>query len=316
MLWLKYLLCFPARDSLAQAEKVNAQLQADNKSLRDRLQKTERTLNDSQAKLGAAGGESYDIAAIRERLAEELEDQHSKELEERAYDMDQTRQRYQTELAKLSEELQSQRDTMSRLREDNRKLRADYNELQLRLDDEVYQGGGWKKEKERLVAKVNETTKAYQSSSAAQSEQQSQIVNLHSQIRELRGVLNDADSERTLLQKARRALQSELEGLRHENVDGHKLSSDQEVQKLQLQNQDLERSIEESEDRVSMAFDRMKKAESYAAECQVELGKIRVENSELEKQNVSTFATLGARCSDSVSGTPGEAAERAQCEDR
>ena len=53
--------------------------------------------------------------------------------------------------------------------------------------------------------------------------------------------------------------------------------------------QDLERALEEQEDRVSMTLERMKKAETYTAECQIELGKVRVENSELEKLNVSIF---------------------------
>ena len=43
----------------------------------------------------------------------------------------------------------------------------------------------------------------------------------------------------------------------------------------------------EQEDRVDLAFDRMKRAEAHANECQVELDKIRVENSELERLNMS-----------------------------
>lgn len=176
---------------------------------------------------------------------------------------------------------------MSRLREENRKVRSDYDELQLRHDDEVYNGGAWKKEKERLETKIQDLVKAYDSSTAAQTEQQSQIVSLHSQVRELRSVLNDAEADRALLQKARRALQAELESIKLDNVDTSKLSSDTELQRLRLQKQDLERSIEEQEDRVTMASERMKKAETYANECQMELGKVRVENSELDKLNVS-----------------------------
>lgn len=176
---------------------------------------------------------------------------------------------------------------MSRLREDNRKVRSDYDELQLRYDDEVYNGGAWKKEKERMETKIQDLVKAYDSSTAAQTEQQSQIVSLHSQVRELRSVLNDAEADRALLQKARRALQAELESIKLDNVDTSKLSSDTELQRLRLQKQDLERSIDEQEDRVTMAFERMKKAEAYANECQMELGKVRVENSELDKLNVS-----------------------------
>ena len=181
---------------------------------------------------------------------------------------------------------------MSRLREDNRKVRSEYDELQLRFDDEVYNGGAWKKEKERFETKIQDITKAYESSTAAQAEQQSQIVALHSQVRELRSVLNDAEADRALLQKARRALQAELESIKLDHIDASKMNSQTELQKLRLKKQDLERAIEEQEDRVAMAFERMKKAETYAAESQVELGKVRVENSELDKLNVSLYVVL------------------------
>jgi myosin protein heavy chain len=162
-----------------------------------------------------------------------------------------------------------------------------YDERQLQYDDEVFNNGGWKKEKERLKTKIADLEKAYEASTGAQTEQQTQILALHSQVRELRGVLDDAEADRTLLQKARRALQGELETIKLDQVpDTNKITSDHEFQKLQLKNQDLERSLEEQEDRVSNAFDRMKKAESFAYQCQIELGKVRVENSELDKLNV------------------------------
>lgn len=186
-------------------------------------------------------------------------------------------------------ELQSQRDNMSKLREELRKARSEYDELQLRFDDEVYSGGAWKKEKERLETKISDISKAYETSAAAQAEQQSQIVALHSQVRELRSVLNDAEADRALLQKARRSLQAELETIKLDHVDANKMSSDRELQTLQLKKQDLERALEEQADRVEMAYDRMKKAEGHAQECQMELGKIRVENSEMDKLNVSDF---------------------------
>ena len=51
---------------------------------------------------------------------------------------------------KFNAELQSQRDMMSQLQEDCRKIWFDHDELQLWYDDEVYNGGAWKKEKEHL----------------------------------------------------------------------------------------------------------------------------------------------------------------------
>jgi myosin protein heavy chain len=100
-------------------------------------------------------------------------------------------------------------------------------------------------------------------------------------------VLNDAEADRALLQKARRGLQAELETIKMDTVDPSRINSDRELQSLQLKNQDLERALAETGDRVEMAYERMKKAELHAQECQVELGEVRVENSELDKLNVS-----------------------------
>ncbi|TBU21401.1 nonmuscle myosin heavy chain b [Dichomitus squalens] len=279
-----------ARRALADAEKAHAEAVADRQATEQRLQTAEQRIQELEHKLEEEDRESSDLALLRQRLAEEMEDerkQHQQDIAERDFAADQTRKKYQAELAQLSEELQSQRDTMSRLREESRKLRSEYDELQLRYDDEVYNGGSWKKDKERLETKIQDVTKAYDASVAAQAEQQSQIVSLHSQVRELRSVLNDAETDRALLQKARRALQAELEAIKMDHVDTNRMSSDTEVQRLRLEKQDLERSLEEQGDRVSMAFERMKKAESYANECQIELGKIRVENSELDKMNAN-----------------------------
>lgn len=185
---------------------------------------------------------------------------------------------------------------MSRLREENRKTRADWDDLQLRYDDEVYNGGAWKKEKERLESKIEDINTAYKSSTAAQTEQQSQIVNLLSQVRELRSVLDDAEADRTALQQARRNLEARLNDIAQGHVDTHKLSSDRVLQALHLEKQDLRSSLEEQRDRMAMAADRLKKAESHAIESQNELNQVRHENSELDRRNVSTLIKIEWRC--------------------
>jgi myosin protein heavy chain len=202
---------------------------------------------------------------------------------------------------------------LSRLREDNRKLRSDYDDLRLQYDDEVYNGGAWKKEKERLETKIQDLSKAYETSTASQAEQQSQIVTLHSQVRELRSVLNEAEADRVLLQKARRALQAELEAIQLNHSDRSKMTSSRELQVLQLKKQDLERSLQEKEDRVAMTFDRMKKAEAYVAEYQSELEKVRADNSKLERLNVRPSVSPVVRLSiERCSGQPRKATEGAK----
>ncbi|KAG6878458.1 hypothetical protein C0993_006298 [Termitomyces sp. T159_Od127] len=279
-----------ARRTLSETEKLQSENATSRALAEDRLKAAQSRIQEMEAKLEEEGQESSGVAMAKKRLQDELDDereQHTKDLAERDFAADQTRKKYQAELAQLSEELQSQRDSISRLRDDNRKIRSDYDELQLRYDDEIYNSGGWKKEKERMETKISDINKAYEASITAQAEQQTQIVALHSQVRELRGVLDDAEADRALLQKARRALQAELETIKLDHVETNKMSSDREFQKLQLKKQDLERSLEEQEDRVASAFERMKKAEAYANECQVELGKVRAENSELDRLNAN-----------------------------
>jgi myosin protein heavy chain len=188
-------------------------------------------------------------------------------------------------LAPISE-LQFQRDGLSRLREENRKTRSDLDELQLRYDDEVYNSAAWKKEKERLETKIGDLTAAYDSSTASQTEQQSQIVSLLSQVRELRAVLDEAEADRAALQKARRALEARLNDIAQDHVDANKMSSDRVLQALHLEKQDLRSALEEQTDKMALASERLKKAETFANECQTELNKIRTENAELDKLNV------------------------------
>ena len=217
------------------------------------------------------------------RLQYELQQvhHHAKDVEAQLLAVQQSKSTLENEVDRLAGEAENGGSlaTMQRQYES-------YDELQLQYDDEFFKNGGWRKEKERLKTKIADLEKLYEASTGAQTEQQSQIMALHSQVRELRGVLDDAEADRTLLQKARRALQGELEMIKLDHVDTNKIASDHEFQKLQLKKQDLERSLEEQEDRVSNAFDRTKKAESFAYQCQIELGKTRVENSELGKLNV------------------------------
>lgn len=229
------------------------------------------------------GKEEAELQILRLQYELQQVQNHAKDLECQLFAVQQSKSTLENEVDRLAGEA-GNGGSLANLQRQH----GSYEELQLQqYDDEVFNNGGWKKEKERLKTKIADLEKAYEASTGAQTEQQTQILALHSQVRELRSVLDDAEADRTLLQKARRALQGELEMIKLDQVpDTNKITSDHEFQKLQLKSQDLERSLEEQEDRVSNAFDRMKKAESFAYQCQIELGKVRVENSELDKLNV------------------------------
>jgi myosin protein heavy chain len=182
---------------------------------------------------------------------------------------------------------------MSRLREENRVMRAERDELQLRYDDEVYNGGAWKKEKERLETKISDINAAYEASNNANAEQQAQIVSLLSQVRELRAVLDEAEADRSALQKARRQLEGRLNDIAQHHVETSKMTSDRALQAMHLEKQELRSALEEQEDRVNMANERLKKAEAFANDSQIELNKVRAENSELDRLNVSLVLMYG-----------------------
>jgi myosin protein heavy chain len=200
--------------------------------------------------------------------------------------------RVQTELRQAR--LQGE-ELSERLAASEKSRRTIENELESLLDgpqvadlqSESSKSAGWQKEKERLETKIADLEREYEASTGAQTEQQSQIVSLQSQVRELRTVLDEAEVERTLLQKARRALRAELETIKSDQSSEGRVPGDPEYQKLQLRNQDLEQLVEEQEDRIAFANEKAKTVESSASNSQVELGKVRVENSKLGKVNVS-----------------------------
>jgi len=178
---------------------------------------------------------------------------------------------------------------MSRLREDVRKMNSERDALEMKLADEEYSANGWKGEKERLETKIADIAQAYEKSTNAQTEQQSQIVSLLSQVRELRRVLDEAEAERSNLLKARRNLEARLTDIAQEHLDTSRMTSDRAMQALHLERQELRSSLDEQTEKMGLMNQKLKKAESHATDCQLQLEQIRQENSELDKANVSSI---------------------------
>jgi len=197
---------------------------------------------------------------------------------------------------------------------EKRELRSENDDLQNRYDKERYESTAWKKEKERMETKIRELERSCEASTGAQTEQQSQIVKLHSQVRDLRAALDEVNNERSVLQKARVALREELESIKLDHRDTNKPTSEKDIQRMQLENRELERSLEEQEDRVKKVTQRMQKAEDKANSYKIDLGKVQVENSRLDKLNVSTrkIAAIGLL---KFAGNIGGGSQEAQCSD-
>ena len=143
------------------------------------------------------GKEEAELQILRLQYELQQVKNHAKDVEAQLLAAQQSKSKLEDEVDKLATESGSSGDGGSLA-----------NGLQRQYDDN---NGAWKKEKERLKTRIADLEKAYEASTGAQTEQQTQILALHSQVRELRGVLDEAEADRTLLQKARRALQGELE---------------------------------------------------------------------------------------------------------
>ena len=90
---------FIARRALADAEKAQAAIVADRQAVEQRLQTAEQRVHELERKLEEEGRESSDLELLRQRLAEEMEDerkQHQQDIAERDFAADQTRKKYQS----------------------------------------------------------------------------------------------------------------------------------------------------------------------------------------------------------------------------
>ena len=91
---------------MADAEKAHAGIVAERQAAEQRAQAAEQRVQELERKLEEEGRETSDLALLRQRLAEEMEDerkQHRQDIADRDFAADQTRKKYQGELAQLSE---------------------------------------------------------------------------------------------------------------------------------------------------------------------------------------------------------------------
>ena len=89
---------FIARRALADAEKAQDAIVADRQAVEQRMQTAEQRVQELERKLEEEGRESSDLELLRQRLAEEMEDerkQHQQDIAERDFAADQTRKKYQ-----------------------------------------------------------------------------------------------------------------------------------------------------------------------------------------------------------------------------
>ncbi|KAF7324837.1 Myosin II heavy chain [Mycena kentingensis (nom. inval.)] len=294
----KVQLISEAEDLTRETERERLELQAKEKLVKAQEDKMRRAVTDADR-----DRKDKDAAELQTRRLEfdlQSSQRQVEELTQQLTELRRSRDQMDAELGRIVEDDGSgPRKSMARRisQLEGQMIEANSPRAVHRFDGEG--PSDWRRQKERLEGKLAEMTKAYERSAAAQSEQHSQLQTLHGHVRQLRSALNDVESDREMLRKARAALTEELNDIRHDTADNSLVANDRDMHQLQIQQLNLQRSVQEQEYRASQSLDRMKKAEANAAEREADLGRVRVEkaaldrmNANLEKKNIELQARI------------------------
>ncbi|KAK5012057.1 class II myosin, partial [Cryomyces antarcticus] len=135
-----------AEDTCANIMSERRQMDAVVEDLQRQTQSYEERIEDMAADLDGA-------LQAKKRLQNELEDYRSQraiDIEDKETSMEQTRKKYQCELATVTNELDIERENVIFARSENGRLRDELEDLRSRWDDEVLNSSTWAKEKSRL----------------------------------------------------------------------------------------------------------------------------------------------------------------------
>jgi myosin protein heavy chain len=242
----------------------------------------------------------------KKRLQNELEDyrsQRATDLEDKEALMEQTRKKYQGELTSLTNELEIERDHVLHARGENGRLRDELEELRSKWDDEVLNSSTWAKEKSRLEVALQGLSTSRDEAVDAHNDAQSKIVELLGQVRGLRTNVDDVASERDLLVKEKKGLETRLAEAaeRLDNLSKDGSPSKRDVASADREVLDLKSKLAHQEDIATAAVGKMRRAEALAQEAQKDIAIERDTSVQLHKDKASlekSLKELQLRCID------------------
>jgi myosin protein heavy chain len=232
-----------------------------------------------------------DLSMARRRLDEELaseREKHRKEMAENEQVLETIKRKYQKEIRQMVTEIELERANVQKMRDTHKQLAAELEEVNNRFDQELRSNQSWKKDKERLEAKINDLTQSYQNALTTQDDQQVQIVNLLSQVREYRAALDEAQAARAALEKIKRGLEQRLDdvGEQFHTVTQNKQTAERIRMALDQEAGDLRERLEEQQFLVNVSNEKLRKAELAVVEAEGELSKERAQCEEALRAKV------------------------------
>ncbi|KAF2857236.1 hypothetical protein K470DRAFT_301469 [Piedraia hortae CBS 480.64] len=275
-----------AKAQAKETEEQCAQVMAERKQMDAQLEDLQRMVQQYEERVADLTDDLDGALSNKKRLQNELEDyrsQRAMDIEDKESSLEQTRKKYQSELASLTNELEIERDNVIHARGENSRLRDELEELRCKWDDEVLNSSSWAKEKSRLEVAVQ-----------GLSDSRDEAVNAHNeaQMRNLRSNVDDVAAERDELIKQKKGLEARLKEAaeRLENVSSSPSKRDaalvdREVLALKTQ-------LAEKEDITTAAVGKMRRAEALAQEVQKDLAQSRDDSAQLHKDKAALEKTV------------------------
>ncbi|KAF7197893.1 Myosin type-2 heavy chain 1 [Pseudocercospora fuligena] len=281
-----------AKSQAKEVEEQCATILSERKQMDDLVEDLQRQVQQYEEKVEDVSSDLDSAMQAKKRLQNELEDyrsQRAKDIEDKESSMEQTRRKYQAELATLNNELELERDNVIHARGENGRLRDELEELRNKWDDEVLNSSTWAKEKSRLEIALQGLSDSRDEAVSAHNEAQSKIVELLGQVRGLRTNIDDTAAERDMLVKEKKGLEARLaeaaERLNDLANDGSPskrsaASSDREVL-------DLKAKLAQQEDIAAAAVGKMRRAEALAQEVSRDIANERESSVQLHREKAA-----------------------------
>jgi myosin protein heavy chain len=277
-----------AKTQAREAEETCATVMAQRKDMDGMVEDLQRQVQRFEERAEDLSTDLETALQAKKRLQNELEDyrsQHAHDIEDSETSLEQTRKKYQSELSTLTHELDLERENVIYVREENGRLREEIEEMRSKWDDEVLNSSTWAKEKSRLEMTLQVISNSRDEAANAHNEAQSKIVNLLSQVRNLRTNVDDLAAERDSAIEEKRRLESRLQEAAERLEDLSR--SDSPAMRNAAANDrellELKSGLAQQEDIAAAAVGKMRRSEALAQELQKDIVAEREANVQLHK---------------------------------
>jgi myosin heavy chain 9/10/11/14 len=286
-----------AKSQAKEAEETCASIMSERKQMDALVEDLQRQTQQYEEKIEDVSTDLESALQAKKRLQNELEDyrsQRAMDIEDKEASTEQTRKKYQSELANLNNELEIERENVIHARGENDRLRDELDELRGKWDDEVLNSSTWAKEKSRLEVALQSLSDSRDEAVTAHNDAQGKIVDLLGQVRNLRTNVDDIAAERDLLVKDKKGLEARLAEAsdRLEDLSHSGSPSKRDTASMDREILDLKSRLAHQEDVASAAVGKMRRAEGLVQEVQKDISNARDTSVSLHKEKANLEKAL------------------------